>query len=107
MNVRDTRAVGLLVRHPLVEMPALPNLEAALEPKRKTTLDELNRLFQGNIGRGRDQDVNMIWHDDECVQRKPSLRAVVLQSIDHQPRILFDLKDASPSRGRKSREICA
>ena len=51
--------------------------------------------------------MNMVWHDDERVQQKPSLSPIVLQRLHHQLRVLFDLEYASPSRCRKSSEIRA
>ena len=43
----------------------------------KAALDELHRFFQRNIRSGRNQSVEMLRHDDECVQEEFSLAAIV------------------------------
>ena len=56
---------------------AHPYIVLALQAERKAALDELHRFFQRNIRSGRNQSVEMLRHDDECVQEEFSLAAIV------------------------------
>ena len=60
---------------------AHPHICLALEAERETAFDELHGLFKRHIGRGRDQSVEMVGHDDECVQQEPSLAAIVKDGL--------------------------
>ena len=68
----------LLFGHDLALVEAAhPYIHLALQAERETALDELHGLFKRHIGGGRDQSVEMVRHDDEPVQKKPSLAAIV------------------------------
>ncbi len=56
---------------------AHPDVHFALQAERETAFDELHSLFKRYIGSGCDQRVEVIGHDDECVQEEFSLAAVV------------------------------
>jgi len=60
----------LLFAHDLALVEAAhPHLGLALQAERETSFDELHRLFKRHVGGGRDQSVEMVRHDDECVQK--------------------------------------
>jgi hypothetical protein len=48
---------------------------------RVASFDELNRAFQGDVGRWRQQEMNVFGHYDECVQLKSSLPSIAMQRL--------------------------
>src|ERR1035437_10467804 len=67
----------LLFRRDLALVEAAhPNLVLALQAEGEAALDALHRLFQRNIRSGCDQSVEMVWHDDECMQEELPLAVI-------------------------------
>src|SRR5438132_11859295 len=56
------------------------------EPIRESTLDHLQRTLKRNILRGREQQMQMVGHDDEFMQHEFALLCMVLEHIDHELR---------------------
>src|SRR5437667_9889062 len=56
------------------------------EPIRESTLDHLQRTLKRNILRGREQQMQMVGHDDEFMQHEFALLCIVLEHIDHELR---------------------
>jgi len=96
----------LLFAHDLALVEAAhPHIRLALQAERETALDELHGLFKRHIGGGRDQSVEMVRHDDECVQKEPSLAAIVEDGLQKQFRGGRDLKKAVALRGHSGDKI--
>lgn len=72
-----------------------PYSELALEAERKASLDELHRLFERDIWRGRKKDVQVIRHYNKCVQRKPVLLTVALEGIEKEYCVGFHLEESA------------
>lgn len=51
---------------------------------------------------GRDQDVNVVRHDDEAVESKATLFAVTRERIHHEVGVCGALKDATALMGDRS-----
>src|SRR5580704_7996851 len=68
----------LLLGHDLALVePAHPHIHLALQAERETAFDKLHGFFKRYIRGGRDQSMEMLRHDDECVQEELSLAAIV------------------------------
>ena len=89
----------LILGHDLALVEAAhPHLMFAFQPEGEAALDELHRLFERDIGSGRDQSVEVVRHDDECVQKEPSLAAIVEDGFLKQFRGGGDLKETTALR---------
>ena len=89
-----------------VETPH-PNIHLALQAKGKTALNKLHGLLKGNLRSRCDQRVEMIWHDDIRMKKKPSLSAIVEQRLPEQLRISRHLKQPTPLRRNCGHQISA
>ena len=67
----------------------------AFQAKREAALNELHSLFQRDFRSRRNHSVKMVRHDDERLQEKPSLIAIVKKSSLKQLRRGCDLKKAA------------
>jgi len=74
----------LRVTNPMIRETRLPHRRLRLQAKRKSSLDELNSLLQGNLGCRRDQRVEVVGHDHEVMQKIFPLAAVMLEDINEQ-----------------------
>lgn len=82
-----------------------PHIELAFKTKREAAFDELHCLFERNIGSGRDQCVEMVRHDDESMQKKFVLAAIVEDGALKQLRRGRDLKKAAALRRHSGYQI--
>jgi hypothetical protein len=64
----------------------------ALQSKRKAALDKLHGLLKRNLWSGRDQGLNVFWHEDECVQKESALAAVFKDGLLKELRVGRDLE---------------
>jgi len=86
----------LLAAHDLTFVEAAhPHIVLALQAEGESALDELHRLLKRNIRSGRKQSVEMVGHDNERMQEKLPLTAVVKDRPLKQLRRCRDLKKAS------------
>ena len=96
----------LLLRHDLALIEAAhPNIELALQAEGEAALDELHGFFKRNVRSRRNQSVEMVGHDDECVQEKSSLAAIVEDGLLKQFRSGRDLKKSAALRGHSGDQI--
>jgi hypothetical protein len=79
----------------------LPNLpgEVIANGERKASLDQLDAALDGVILGGRDQDVNVVGHDDEAVEPEAALFAVTRECVHHEVGVCGALKDATALMG--------
>ena len=75
----------------------LPNLGVELKflfcTKREPAFNELHTFLQRLVGRGREDDVNMVTHDDEFMDHHATLRDVVTHDIDEELSHAVGLED--------------
>ena len=96
----------LLFRRNLALVEAAhPHIELAFQAEGEAALDELHRFFKRNIRSGRDQSVEMIRHDDERMQKKFPLTAIVEDGLLKQFRRGRDLKEAAALRCHSGNQI--
>jgi len=82
-NILDMPLEILRILNPMFRISPLPNLTTGAELKRKSTLNELNRLFQRDILRRRKEKVNMVGHHHPPMETIPSLLPIGTKHI-HQ-----------------------
>src|SRR5213080_1335846 len=75
---------GKFVLHEFVIMS--DHLHLLLTPAKDISLDHLQRTLKRNILRGREQQMQMVGHDDEFMQHEFALLCMVLEHIDHELR---------------------
>src|ERR1017187_3436599 len=86
----------LLFRRNLTFIEAAhPNVVLALQTEGESAFDELHCLFQRNIWSRRNQCMEMVWHKNERMQKKPTLSAIVENSLLQQFRRGRHLKKAA------------
>ena len=64
--------MGLIVvktTNAVIGKALLPHREAGFEAKRKSSLDELHGALQREVRGGRNQEMNVVKHDDEFVEK--------------------------------------
>jgi hypothetical protein len=73
----------------------------------EVAFDELNSFFKGDVGCRRQDYVKMIRHDHENVKMEARFHALLLEYVEHQQGIGFDLKKTSSVCGRRGDEVSA
>jgi hypothetical protein len=75
----------------------LPNLsgEVIANGEGEASLDQLDAALDGVILGWRDQDVNVVGHDDEAVELEATLFAVTRERVHHKVGVCGALKDAT------------
>jgi len=71
------------IPHPMIAETSLPDQTAA-EPKRKSSLDKLHGALKRNFRRGRQKHVDVVGHNDEFMQKKFSLVAIMRKRFDQK-----------------------
>ena len=81
----------------------LPDFEVRLQllfdSERESALDALHSLLQRNLGRGREQHVEVIRHQHEFVEREAALATVFLTHLNEQFGPGLAAKDWAPAVG--------
>ncbi len=82
--------VILRVSNEMGRKPCLPDVKIQVQllfcAIGESTLDELKRFFQRDLGKGREEQVKVVRHDDEFMQEKAALSTIVLEDVDQQLR---------------------
>jgi len=65
VDVRDVILEVLRIANSVIRETGLPNRKPRMQLKREPALYELNASFQRQRVRRRDQNVEMVWHDNE------------------------------------------
>jgi hypothetical protein len=71
----------------------------------EAAFDELNRTFERNIRRRRDQEMHVIGHENERVEKKSPLAPIVIESLQEQSRARFNHEHSSSLERRERHEI--
>jgi hypothetical protein len=82
-------------------------VERCPQRMRVTSLDELDGAFDSDFRCGSQQEVDVLGHDDECMQVESFLSAIAVERFKKQPRIRLDNENPSPLPSRKCEEICS
>ena len=84
-----------------------PDVEFAFEALREAALDVLHGLFQRDLGRGCDDGVKVVRHDDEGVEVIAVLIAVVSKGFEKECGVGFYLEESAAVGGDSGDEICS
>lgn len=106
-DVADT-GVELVGRQDLALIEAAhPHVEFAFEAEGEASLDVLHSFFEGDVGRGGEDGVEVVGHDDECVQEEAILRVVVEEGGLEELGVGGDLEETTALRGYGGDEVGA
>lgn len=86
---------------------ARPYIQLAFQAEGKTSLDELHGFFKRDLRSRRDESVEMVGHDHECVQKELPLTVIVENGSLEQFRCGRDLKKAATLRRRGGDWVCS
>ncbi len=74
------------IANPMIRKPALPDFRLASDQSaefmRIRAFDQLNAALKSHVLSRREQEMNMVRHNNEGVQEVPALAAVVKQSFE-------------------------
>jgi len=95
LNIRSTRIKMTCILDPSAVITTLPHIHPALQPKRKSTFDQLRHLLKRHIVCRCHQQMNMVRHDHKRIKLKPPLRSILLQCRHEQLSRRRNLKQPS------------
>jgi hypothetical protein len=78
---------------------SFPYVEGAFELEGKSSLDELHGFFKRDVFSGRQEQVDVVGHDDVCVEFEAALLTIVLKSAQEKFGVAFGLEDAAAIGG--------
>jgi hypothetical protein len=87
--------VVVLVVDAVVGEASFPDVQFAFQVEGEDSFDELHCFFEGDVGGGCYQEMDVIGHDDECVEFQAVLLALLLEDFDQEKGVLFYLEEAS------------
>jgi len=93
----------LRVADAVVGEAALPDWHLRGEAAGEATFDESDGAFEGD-GFGREQEMDMVRHDNEGVESVVALFAIVLNRLDEEQGVGFDLEESATIVGRRGDE---
>lgn len=109
MNVIAMVREILGIANPVVAESALPDLSFSTENSPESmgiaALGELNGMFEGNGLCGSDQQMYMLGHNHEGMQKVSPLPFIAIQSLQKQSRVAFDNKKSAALPSREGYEI--
>jgi hypothetical protein len=76
-----------------------PNGCFGFKPEGEAPFDILHGLLNGDIGCGREEQVEMVWHQDEGVELVTALSAVVVEEVQEQGCVRLGLEKATTIGG--------
>src|SRR5579864_6872236 len=91
--------VVLRVADAMIRETRLPDGAALIQSVGESSLDELHRPFQGDFFRGREYYVDVVGHDDEFVEEKFLLIAIVREGFDQKSSSRFAAEDWNALEG--------
>jgi hypothetical protein len=86
-------------------LPDFASADLLAHRVRVASFDALHRTFQRDMERGREQQVDMVRHENECMQLELSLSPIVIQRFQKQPRVRFHHKESSALEGGEGYEV--
>jgi hypothetical protein len=103
-NVEELIVVVARICDAMRVVAVLPHLsgEVIANGEGKASLYQLDAALDGVIVGWRDQDVNVVRHNDEAVELKATLSAVSRERIHHEVSVCGALKDATALMGDRS-----
>ena len=98
-----------MIADPMIGESTLPDLpcptKGRAEGVRIAALDELNGVFECDVVRGSQQEVNVFGHNNKGVELIASFASVSVESLQQEGRIVLDYKEPSTLPCRERCEI--
>jgi hypothetical protein len=92
--------------NPMVSEPSLPDLllstDDSAEFMRIRALDQLDSPLNRHVTSGSQQQMNMLGHDDECVQFEAAFPAIAVERLQKEAHVSFD-DEQFPAMVRRER----
>jgi hypothetical protein len=76
-----------------------PDRHFGFEAKGETSFDVLNGLLDGDVWGGRDEEVEVVGHEDEGVELIAAFSAVVIEELEEEICVVVDLEEATSIGG--------
>ena len=109
MDVAPMMRVFLRVTDAVIRKPTLPYFprsKCQTEGAGISAFDELKRSLERSVWSRRDQQMHVLRHENKPVEFEATFAVVCVKSLQKEPCILFDHKEAAALPGRKGNEIC-
>src|ERR1039458_5834927 len=98
----DVVAMGLVVARVLdtAKREALvPDGHFGFEAEGEASFDVLNGLFDGDVWGGREEEMEMVWHEDEGVELVAAFGAVGIEEVQEERRVRVGLEETAALGG--------
>src|ERR1700677_3127313 len=105
MNVLQSNPKIMRIANAMIGKPTLPDRCLRRHSMREAAFNEPHDPFDGCSFRSY-QKMEMIWHDNECMQSVVSVTPVLLQCFQKQGSIRLNLEQTSPIPRRAGRKVC-
>src|SRR5580698_8156292 len=105
MNVFQSNLKIMRIANTMISKPALPDRCPRRHAMGEAAFNQTHDPFNGCSLRSY-QKMEMIWHDNECMQSVVSVTPVLVKCFQKQGRILLNLEQTSPIPCRAPRKIC-
>jgi len=99
MDIVSMMHIVLNVPNPMIGESALPDFTSAANQTPEgvgvSALDQLNRVFEGYLGRRSQQEMNMLRHDNECMDFKSAFTAISIHRLQEESDVIFNNEEPS------------
>jgi hypothetical protein len=103
-DVMQVLGVVQVVLDAMLFEASFPYFEGAFEMEGKSSLDELHGLFKRDVFSGRQEQVDVVGHDDVRVEFETALLTIVLKNAEEKFGVAFGLEEAAAIGGDGGRE---
>ena len=107
VDVVPVIVVARRVFHPELFKAILPDGHFGLKAERETSLHKLHSLLDRNIRRGCQKQMDVVRHEDEGVDLISTLRSILIQQLEQELGVGFDLKKPAAIRSYSCDEVRA
>ena len=98
----DVAAVHFEITHVLdatLCKAVFPNGHFGFQAEGEVSFDELHGFLDGDVWRRRNEEMDVVGHEDEGVEMVAAFRAVVVEEVEKEVRVGFRLKEAAAIGG--------
>jgi hypothetical protein len=95
VDVGEVGGVVVGVGDAVVCVASFPDFQFTFEAEGEGSLDVLHCFFEGELGLGCYQEMDVVGHDDEGVKFDAIFVALLLKDFDQEKGVLFDLEEST------------
>lgn len=99
VNVIAMRVVIAWVFDAAKREALFPNRSFGFEAEGEASFDELNGLFDGNVGSGREEEMEVVGHQDEGVDLIAAFGAVIVEELEEEGGVRVGLEETAAIGG--------